>query len=149
MAYAIDAVLPAMLRRRGGHIVGVSSLSSRRGQPVFSGYCASKAGVATLLEGLRIELAPYGIAVTTVRPGFVRTPMTAAFKAPRFVMDVEPAARIILKAIAERRAEINFPWQAAIVTAIAQWLPNGIYDRLAAKVIEPLKEGLAADPDRQ
>src|SRR5262245_17338579 len=92
MAYAIDAVLPSMLQRRRGHIVGIGSLSSRRGQPLFSGCCASKAAVATLLEGLRIELKPYGIAVTTVRPGFVRTPMTSAFKAPRFVLEVEPAA---------------------------------------------------------
>ena len=146
MAYAIDAALPSMLQRRRGQVVGVSSLSSRRGQPVFSGYCASKAAVATLLEGLRIELRPYGIAVTTVCPGFVRTPMTATFKSPRFVMEVEPAVRIILKGIAERRAEVNFPWQSALLTAVSQWLPNGIYDRLAAKVINPLKESLAADP---
>ncbi len=149
MAYAIEAALPSMLERRRGHVVGVGSLSSRRGQPVFSGYCASKAGVATLLEGLRIELRPYGIAVTTVRPGFVRTPMTATFKSPRFVMEVEPAVRIILKGIAERRAEVNFPWQSALLTAISQWLPNGIYDRLATKVINPLKESLAAPPRQQ
>jgi short-subunit dehydrogenase len=144
MAYAIEAVVPSMLERRSGHIVGVSSLSSARGQPVFSGYCASKAAVGTLLEGLRIELRSYGIAVTTVRPGFVRTPMTAAFKSPRFVMDVEPAARIILEGIAKRRAEVNFPWQSALVVAISKYLPNGLYDRLAAKIIAPLKESLGA-----
>jgi short-subunit dehydrogenase len=144
VVYAIDAALPSMLQRRRGHLVGVSSLSSHRGQPVFSGYCASKAGVATLLEGLRIELRPYGISVTTVRPGFVRTPMNAAFKSPRFVIEVEPAARIILKGIAERRPEVNFPWQPALLMGIARWLPNGIYDRLAAKLMAPIKESLVA-----
>ena len=142
VAYAIDAVLPSMIERRRGHIVGISSLSSYRGQPVFSGYCASKAGVATLLEGLRIELGPYGIMVTTVRPGFVRTPINAGFKAPRFMMEVEPAGRLILKRIRERRAEINFPWQSALLMGVARWLPNRIYDRLAAKVINPLKKDL-------
>ena len=137
--YALEAALPAMLSRRSGHIAGMSSLSSLRGQPVFSGYCATKAALATLLEGLRIELQPYGISVTTVRPGFVRTPMTAAFGAPRFLMEVEPAARVILKAIAAGRAEVNFPWQWAVISEIVKWLPNRVYDRVATKTIGSLK----------
>jgi short-subunit dehydrogenase len=141
--YAIEAALPSMLARRTGHIVAMSSLSSLRGQPLFFGYCASKAAIGTLLEGLRIELKPHGIAVTTVRPGFVRTPMTAAFPAPRFMMEVEPAARVILDAITERRAEVNFPWQWAVIAGIARWLPNRIYDRIAAKTIAPLKDPLS------
>jgi short-subunit dehydrogenase len=137
--YALEAVLPAMLSRRSGRIAGMSSLSSLRGQPVFSGYCATKAALATLLEGLRIELQPYGVSVTTVRPGFVRTPMTAAFDAPRFLMEVEPAARVILKAIAAGKAEVNFPWQWAVISEIVKWLPNRVYDRVATKTIGSLK----------
>jgi NAD(P)-dependent dehydrogenase (short-subunit alcohol dehydrogenase family) len=143
-AYAIDAALPSMLQRRRGHLVGVSSLSSYRGQPLFSGYCASKAAVGTLLEGLRIELRPYGICVTTVRPGFVRTRMNAAFRSPRFVIEVEPAARIILKGIAEHRPEVNFPWQPALLMGIARWLPIGIYDRLTARRMASIKGDLVA-----
>jgi NAD(P)-dependent dehydrogenase (short-subunit alcohol dehydrogenase family) len=142
VAYAIEAALPSMIERGRGHVVGVSSLSSYRGQPVFSGYCASKAGVATLLEGLRIELRPYGIMVTTVRPGFVRTPINAAFKSPRFMIEVGPAGRLILQGIKERRAEINFPWQSALLMGLTRWLPNDVYDRLAARVISPLKKDL-------
>lgn len=144
--YAIEAALPSMMARRSGHIVAMSSLSSVRGQPVFSGYCASKAAISTLLEGLRIELYTYGIAVTTVRPGFVRTPMTAAFAAPRFMMEVEPAARLILDGIAARRAEINFPWQWALLASLSRWLPNAIYDRIAEKTIAPLKHSLPGAP---
>ena len=137
--YALEATLPSMLSRRSGHIAGMSSLSSLRGQPVFSGYCTTKAALATLLEGLRIELQPYGISVTTVRPGFVRTPMTAAFAAPRFLIEVEPAARVILAAIAAGRAEINFPWQWAVISEVLKWLPNRVYDRIATKTIGSLK----------
>ena len=139
IANVIEAVLPQMLGRRRGHLVGVSSLSSFRGQPVFSAYCASKASVATLLEGLRIELRPYGIAVTTVRPGFVRTPMTAAAIAPRFMVEVDQAVRSILQGIAERRTEVSFPWQSALVMRIARWLPNGLYDRMTGRLIDPYK----------
>jgi NAD(P)-dependent dehydrogenase (short-subunit alcohol dehydrogenase family) len=133
--YAIEAALPQMLERRRGHLVGVSSLSSYRGQPIFSGYCASKGGLATLLEGLRIELREYGIAVTTVRPGFVRTPMTAEARAPRFMLEADEAARIIMKGIAARRAEIDFPWQPALIAGLVRWLPSALYDRLAAATI--------------
>lgn len=130
--YAIEAILPQMLERRRGHLVGVSSLSSYRGQPLFSGYCATKAGLATLLEGLRIELRPHGIAVTTVRPGFVRTPMTAGFRAPRFMVETDAAARIIMQGIAARRPEVNFPWQSVLLMGLSRWLPCAVYDRLIA-----------------
>lgn len=145
VANTIEAVLPEMLRRRRGHLVGISSLSSYRGQPMFSAYCASKSAVATLFEGLRIELRPYDITVTTVRPGFVRTPMTAAAMAPKFMIEVEQAVRSMLQGIAARRAEIRFPWQPALVMSIARWLPNGFYDRVTARLIEPYKRTLVDD----
>jgi short-subunit dehydrogenase len=143
IAYPIEFVLPAMLQRQRGHIVGVSSLSSYRGMPYYSGYCASKAAVATLLEGFRIELRPYGIAVTTVRPGFVRTPMTSGFAAPRFIQEVEPAVRTILRGIADRRAEINFPWQSALIMQLSRWVPSRVYDRIVTYLMRVRKESLS------
>jgi NAD(P)-dependent dehydrogenase (short-subunit alcohol dehydrogenase family) len=136
-AYAIEVTLPQMLERRRGHLVGMSSLSSFRGQPFVSGYCATKAGLAILLEGLRIELRDKGIAVTTVRPGFVRTPMTAGFRSPRFIMDVEPAARIILSGIKARRPEVRFPWQMEWLMRLGSSLPCTVYDRLVAAMMPP------------
>ncbi|HZT80250.1 MAG TPA: SDR family oxidoreductase, partial [Gemmataceae bacterium] len=66
VANSIDAVLPGMLARRRGHLAAISSLASYRGLPKMAGYCASKAGVNNLLDGLRLELKPLGIAVTTI-----------------------------------------------------------------------------------
>src|SRR5262249_27681972 len=106
------------------------------GQPIVSGYVATKAALATLLEGLRIDLRPFGIAVTTVRPGFVRTPLSAAIRGPRFMMEVEPAARIILKGIAARRPEVCFPWQTACLIGLGRRLPCFIYDYLAALLMK-------------
>jgi short-subunit dehydrogenase len=133
-AYAIEAVLPEMLRAGRGHLVGISSLAAYRGLPGSAGYCATKAGLTALLEGLRVDLRGRGIAVTAVHPGYVRTPMTAGAKRPQpFLMEVEPAARIILKGIAARRRNVAFPWPAATVMALVRLMPAPLYDRLAAR----------------
>ena len=94
VVYSIEAVLPEMLKRRSGHLAAVSSLAAYKGLPGESAYCASKAAVNTYLEGLRIQLRPHNIAVTTICPGFVATPMTAInqFRMP-FLWTAEKAAR--------------------------------------------------------
>ncbi len=95
-AYAIEAVLPGMIQRGRGHIVGISSMASYRGLPRVGGYCATKAGLSTLLEGLRVDLRPRGIAVTTVHPGYVRTPMTEGGRHRQpWMIEPDRAARII------------------------------------------------------
>src|SRR5262249_60013547 len=78
VVYAVEAVLPEMLQRGRGHLAAVSSLAAYKGLPGEAAYCASKAGVNTYMEGLRIQLRDRGIAVSTLCPGFVTTPMTAA-----------------------------------------------------------------------
>jgi hypothetical protein len=52
-------------------------------------------------------------------PEFVRTPLIAALPRPRFVVEADPAAGIIMKGVAERRSEVNFPWQAALLMGVA------------------------------
>jgi short-subunit dehydrogenase len=98
--YAIEAVLPEMLRRGRGHLAAVSSMAAYKGLPGESGYCASKSAVNTYLEGLRIQLNSRGIAVTTICPGFIRTPMTAQnpFHMP-WLMEPDEAARRIARAL--------------------------------------------------
>ncbi|SCF33639.1 NAD(P)-dependent dehydrogenase, short-chain alcohol dehydrogenase family [Micromonospora chaiyaphumensis] len=64
------------MRERGGRIVNVSSRGAFRGEPEQPAYGASKAGLNALGQSLALALAPYGIAVATVAPGFVATDMT-------------------------------------------------------------------------
>lgn len=64
------------MRERGGRIVNVSSRGAFRGEPDSPAYGASKAGLNSLTQSLALALAPYGIAVTAVAPGFVATDMT-------------------------------------------------------------------------
>ena len=70
-ANSIEAVLPTMLERRQGQIVGISSLASFRGLPRMCGYCASKAALNALLEGVRLDVQPFGVTVTTICPGWI------------------------------------------------------------------------------
>jgi NAD(P)-dependent dehydrogenase (short-subunit alcohol dehydrogenase family) len=132
VANCIDAVLPGMRQRRGGHLAVLASLASYRGLPVMAGYCASKAGVRALLEGLRVELRPLGIAVTIVCPGWVRTAMTANLKLPRVVMmEADEAARRIVEGLRARRAFLAFPAKDVWQVRLLRYLPRAVSDWLA------------------
>jgi short-subunit dehydrogenase len=130
VVYAIEAVLPEMLRRGRGHLAAVSSLAAYKGMPGESGYCASKAAVNSYMEGLRIHLRDRGIAVTTICPGFVRTPMTAVnnFTMP-WLLEADDAARRIVRALRRRRKVHNFPWQTTLVMKLTRWLPDWVMAR--------------------
>jgi short-subunit dehydrogenase len=140
LVYAIDAVLPEMVARRKGQIVGVSSLAGCRGMPFSAGYSASKAAVSRYLESLRPALRKRGVTVTTVCPGFVRTPLmeNAALKPPIRMLEPAAAARYVLKAISGRRRYYCFPWGIGFGVRLLQWLPARFYDwtmsRAAAKI---------------
>ncbi len=129
--YAIEAVLPEMVRRRRGHLAAVSSAAAYKGLPGEAGYCASKAAVNTFMEGLRIRLRSYGIAVTTICPGFVRTPMTAANPFPMpWLLEADEAARRMVRALHRRRKVYNFPWQMALLMKVTYWLPDWVLARV-------------------
>src|SRR5262245_31743066 len=128
--YSIKAVLPEMLRRGSGHLAAVSSIASYKGLPGESAYCASKAAVNAYMEGLRIQLRQHNIAVTTICPGFVKTPMTDVnqFKMP-WLMTADEAARRIVRALRRRRKVFNFPWQTTLLMKFTRWLPDWIVAR--------------------
>jgi short-subunit dehydrogenase len=127
VVYAIEAVLPEMLQRRSGHIAAVSSLAAYKGLPGEAGYCASKAAVNTYLESLRIQLRRRGITVTTICPGFIRTPMTAEHDWPMpWLMNADEAARRIVRALERKKKVFNFPWQTTRLMKATRWLPDWV-----------------------
>ena len=75
--YLLDAVLPALLRQRSGHISLVSSVAGYRGLPKALAYGPTKAALINLAESLYLDLTDHGIGVSVVCPGFVETPLTA------------------------------------------------------------------------
>jgi short-subunit dehydrogenase len=131
---SVAAVLPGMLARGSGQLVAVSSLAAYRGLPGSGAYCASKAALSTFFESLRVELRGRGVAVTIIHPGFVRTPMTTVREQPMpFLIEVERAAELMLRAVESRRRTYAFPWQLAWIARLSKHLPDAIHDRLLAR----------------
>ena len=128
---AIGAVLPGMLERKRGHLAALSSMASYRGLPHMGGYCASKAGVNSLFDALRIELRPFGIAVTTICPAWIRTPLTTPLNLPdRDMMEVEDAARLIVGGLRARKPFLVFPTSTAWQARLLRHTPRPISDWL-------------------
>lgn len=123
------AVLPAMLARGSGHLVGVSSVAAFRGLPASGPYSASKAALSTLMESLRIELVPRGIGVTVVHPGFIRTPLTEKnpFAMP-FILEADDAASRILRRLDAAPRTIEFPWPLVWAGRLGRFLPDWLWD---------------------
>jgi short-subunit dehydrogenase len=130
---SVTAVLPGMLERGAGHLVAISSLASYRGLPKSGLYSASKAAVSTLFESLRVDLRKSNIDVTTIHPGFIRTPMTAGRKKKLpFLLEPDDAACRIIKAVERRARTYAFPWQLASLVRVLRHMPGKLYDRLAS-----------------
>ena len=124
----LTAVLPQMIARGRGHLVGVSSLASFGALPGSAAYCAPKAGLSMFLDCLRLDLDGTGVDVTTIHPGFVRTPMVerATHPMPQLV-EVDAAARLIVQRLADRPARIDFPQPLAWAARLAGGLPRVLH----------------------
>src|SRR5712691_6684743 len=131
MLHLFHAVIPGMVERRSGRFAGIASLAGLRGLPTSSGYSASKAAMQAFLEAARVELAPFGIRITTVNPGFIATPMTEKnnFKMP-FLMNAERAAKIIVDGIERGARVVEFPAPMSVAMRLGRILPAWMYDRV-------------------
>lgn len=111
-----------------GTIVGIGSVAGdrgRRGQPVYN---ASKAALATYLEALRNRLSRLGVKVVTIKPGPMRTPMTANLHL-RSAMDPVVAARLVLKK-SRRTGEHYLKFTHKVAFAVIRAIPSFIFRRL-------------------
>lgn len=107
----VQALAPAMVRRGRGQLVFISSLAAWHGLPVTPSYSASKAGLKAYGEGLRGHLAPHGVGVSVVMPGYVSSAMCDAMPGPKpWRWSPERAARAIRRGVTRNRARIAFPW---------------------------------------
>jgi short-subunit dehydrogenase len=128
-------IIPRMIARKSGQIAIISSLAGYRGVPGAPAYSGSKAAVRAWGEALRADLAPQGVKVNVVMPGFIRTPMTDAnnFHMP-FLMSAEKAAAIIQRGLAANRARIAFPFP----TAFLAWLMSALSPAIADPILRAL-----------
>lgn len=135
MVHTFQPFIAAMKASPGkGCLVGIASVAGIRGLPGAEAYSASKAAVISYLESLRIEMAHYGIAVTTIAPGYIRSPMTDVNTyAMPFLMDVDIAVQKFAKAIAKKRRFVIIPWQMGLVARLMRLMPARLWDWAARK----------------
>jgi short-subunit dehydrogenase len=119
VARTVEVVVPRMLAAGGGHLIGLSSLADTLITPDAPGYAGSKAGMSSYLIGLGAALRPRGVAVSTVRFGFVDTKLAKGPARPMMIT-VDRAVEVLMRCVRRRPAVVSYPRRMALlVTALA------------------------------
>ena len=120
----VEAALELFRARNAGHLVLIASISALRGFPkTITTYAATKAGLASLGEGLRLELMGKPIKVSTIYPGYIRSEMNEHVERAPFIVDTEIGVRAMVAAIEAEKARAYVParpwWPLAQVMRFA------------------------------
>lgn len=144
MAATFHPFVAAMVARGSGALVGIASVAAIRGLPGHGAYCASKAAVVAYCESLRGEMRGSGVAVVTVVPGYVDTPLTRENRyAMPFLLSPETFADRAFDAIVAGVSYRVIPWQMAVVAKLLRLLPNALFDRVLSGRARKHRQGEA------
>lgn len=116
-ARTVEVIVPKMLAAGRGHLIGLSSMADTLISADAPGYAASKAGLSAYFLGLDAALRPRGVAVTTVRFGFVDTKMAKSPVTP-FRIPTEKAVDVLLTCVRKRPALVSYPRRMAALTGV-------------------------------
>lgn len=113
-----------------GQLVGISSIAGDRGRKANPAYTASKAALTAYLEALRNRLAPFGVQVVTVKPGFVRTRLIEGKKGVFWAAPPDEAARTIAERV-ERGHEVFYVYRRwALVALVLKTMPRFLFKKV-------------------
>ena len=119
-----------LLARGGGTLCVISSVAGDRGRKPVVLYGASKAGISAYLEGLDHKFHDQGLRVITIKPGFVKTGMTAGLKPPPFAGEPEQVARDIVRALDRGTPVVYTPRMWQLVMLVIRNLPRFVMRKL-------------------
>lgn len=127
----IEPMKQAAKQGQTAQLVGVASCAGIRGIPGSGAYSASKAAVISYCESLRAEMLHHNIHVSTILPGYVRTPMTEQnqYKMP-FLMDADVFASKFAEAVEHKARFKIIPWQMGVIAKIMRLIPPWLWDKL-------------------
>ena len=155
--FGCKAAAAVMIRQGGGHIFNVSSVIGKRGTPFHGAYCATKFAIVGLSDSMRVELAPYGVRVTTVCPALTETEFfqhsrrgQSAGRSFRRFNSVTPAtvvARKIVSAIGRNRPEIVLTAGGKFLALVAALSP-GLTDLMMRVYHDDLTRRMTNDEGR-
>jgi decaprenylphospho-beta-D-erythro-pentofuranosid-2-ulose 2-reductase len=117
--------------RRAGTIAVISSVAGDRGRRSNYVYGSSKALVTAFLSGLRQRLAKSAVAVVTIKPGFVDTPMTAKFRKGLLWVGPDRIAAGIVRALDRRRGSVYLPGFWRPIMLVVRAIPESVFTRLS------------------
>lgn len=128
-----EAALELFRGRNAGHLVTVSSVSAVRGFPrALTAYAATKAGLANLTEGIRIDLLGTPIKATTLFPGFIDSDINRGIKNRPFVVDTDTGCRAMVAAIEREPDEAFVPrWPWTAMAALMRRMPLKALTKMA------------------
>ena len=113
-----------LLARGGGTLVVFSSIAGDRARPKVALYGATKAGLSYYLDAIELRHRPRGLRVLTVKPGFIRTRLTAGLPEPPFTGEPEEVARRVLRALDRGRSRVYAPAAWWTVMFVLRRLPR-------------------------
>lgn len=119
-----------LLARGGGRLTVFSSVAGDRGRKPVAIYGSSKAGLSVYLEALDHKFHDAGLSVLCVKPGFVKTGMTAGLKPPPFAGEPEGVARAVIRAMDEKRPLVYAPGIWALVMMVIRMLPRFVMRKI-------------------
>ena len=127
--YAIQQVLPGMMRERWGRIVNISSVVGEMGNPGQANYVASKAGLIGLTKAIAKEVGSRNITVNAIAPGFIETDMTGVLPAElkKKMIDETPLKRMGAPADIAAAVKFLIGEEAAFITGHVLDVNGGIY----------------------
>lgn len=128
----LNGLAERYVTRGSGMIIGISSVAGDRGRKKNYLYGSAKAGFSTYLSGLRARMAPFGVHVMTVKPGIVRTRMTAGLPLPKgLAASPQQVARRILRAMRAKKNTVYTPGRWRWIMFVIRVLPEWIFKRLS------------------
>ena len=119
-----------LIARGGGRLAVFSSVAGDRGRKPVIIYGSSKAGITRYLEGLDHKFYAAGLRVLFVKPGFVKTGMTAGLKPPPFAGEPDDVARRVVRAMDRQKPVVYAPAMWALVMLVIRWLPRFVMRRI-------------------
>ena len=125
-----EAAKRALLAEGGGTLCAFSSVAGERGRKPVVLYGAAKAGLTRYLEGLDHKHHAEGLRVVTVKPGFVKTSMTAGLDPPPFAGEPEGVARQVLRAVDRGTPVVYSPSAWRLIMAVIRALPRAVMRRV-------------------